>query len=73
MCAGAIHWGNIGRLVFGLSGPAFYAMVGAAPDLLKISCREVLVRAVRPITVIGPLLEDKALAEHAGFWPYYGG
>lgn len=72
MCAGAIHWANIGRLVFGVSGPTFYAMVGAAPDLLKISCREILGHAVQPIEVIGPLLEDEALAEHQGFWQYYG-
>jgi tRNA(Arg) A34 adenosine deaminase TadA len=71
MCAGAIHWGNIGRLVFGVSGPTFYAIVGAAPDLLRISSREVLSHAVQPIEVVGPLLEDEALAEHQGFWQHY--
>jgi hypothetical protein len=58
--------------VFGVSGPAFYAMVGVAPDLLKIACRAILSHAVHSIEVVGPLLEDEALAAHQGFWQHYG-
>jgi tRNA(Arg) A34 adenosine deaminase TadA len=68
MCAAAIHWGSIGRVVFGLSSAAFYAMLGPSPDQLALSCREVFARSRRPIEVIGPVLEEEGLQVHAGFW-----
>ncbi len=68
MCAGAIHWGNLGRLVYGVGAPRLYELIGHAPDRLRLSCREVFERTSRPIDVIGPALEDEALAAHAGFW-----
>jgi hypothetical protein len=43
-------------------------MIGPAPDQLRLSCREVFARTSRPIEVIGPALEDEALAVHADFW-----
>jgi tRNA(Arg) A34 adenosine deaminase TadA len=68
MCAGAIHWGNLGRLVYGVSAVRLYEMVGPDPAHLWLPCREVFARTLRPIEVIGPALEDEALAVHAGFW-----
>lgn len=68
MCAGAIHWAQIGRLVYALSARALYDLVGAGPDELRLPCREVFARSSRPMIVIGPTLEDEALAVHAGFW-----
>jgi tRNA(Arg) A34 adenosine deaminase TadA len=68
MCAAAIHWGNVRRVVFGLSSSRFYESIGPAPDMLQLSCSEVLARSSRPVEVVGPVLEDEALAVHAGFW-----
>jgi tRNA(Arg) A34 adenosine deaminase TadA len=68
MCAGAIHWCNLGRLIYGVGGPRFYELLGPDPTLLRLPCREVFARTLRPIEVIGPALEDEALAAHAGFW-----
>jgi tRNA(Arg) A34 adenosine deaminase TadA len=68
MCAGAIHWGNIGRMVYGLSAAALYAIAGPSPQHLALPCREVFARSERPIEVLGPLLEDEARDVHAGFW-----
>jgi tRNA(Arg) A34 adenosine deaminase TadA len=68
MCAGAIHWGNLGRLVYGVGGPRLYAIFSSDPSLPWLPCREVFTRMLRPIEVIGPALEDEALAIHAGFW-----
>jgi tRNA(Arg) A34 adenosine deaminase TadA len=68
MCAGAIHWAGIGRLVYALSARALYDLIGPGPDDLQLSCREVFARSTRPMTVFGPALEDEALAVHAGFW-----
>lgn len=68
MCAGAIHWAGIGRLVFALSATGLYKLIGAGPDELQLSCREVFARSTRPMTVVGPALEEEALAVHEGFW-----
>lgn len=64
MCAAAIHWGNVGRMVYGLSAEAFYAMVGPSPYHLMLSSREVFARSERPMEVVGPLLEDEARRVH---------
>jgi tRNA(Arg) A34 adenosine deaminase TadA len=68
MCASAIHWGNVGRLVYGMGAPSLYALIGNNDDRLYLSCREVFVLTSQPIEVIGPALEAEALAAHAGFW-----
>jgi tRNA(Arg) A34 adenosine deaminase TadA len=70
MCAGAIHWGKIGRVVFALSEASLYAMVGshAANETMRLPCRELFARAGRPIAVVGPLIEEEARLVHEGFW-----
>ena len=68
MCAGAIHWANIRRLVYAVAAARFYELVGPDPMRIDLPCREVFARTSRPIEVIGPALEDEALAVHAGFW-----
>jgi tRNA(Arg) A34 adenosine deaminase TadA len=68
MCAGAIHWANVGRVVFALSETGLYEIVGASPDHLLLPCREVFARSQRPVEVHGPALESEASAVHAGFW-----
>lgn len=72
MCAGAIHWSGIGRVVFALSEAALYELTGRGnhPDneTMRLPCREVFARCARPIEVIGPLLEQEAQAVHDGFW-----
>ncbi len=70
MCAGAIHWGQVGRVVFGLSEEGLYNIAGAHPDneTMRLPCREVFARSSRPVEVIGPLLEEEAKTVHEGFW-----
>lgn len=70
MCAGAIYWGNVGRVVFALSEVDLYDIVGPSPDQLVLSSREVFAHSQRKVTVEGPASEvDKeARAVHAGFW-----
>src|SRR5215212_3808563 len=41
MCAGAIHWGNVGRLVYGVGASRFYVLVGPDPTRIDLPCREV--------------------------------
>lgn len=70
MCAGAIHWSRIGRVVYALSEADLYAIVGPSPDHLLLPCREVFARSQQPMAVIGPAaaLDREARAVHAGFW-----
>jgi len=69
MCAGAIYWSGIGRVIFALSSATFQGKIdpeGAAG--LSLSCREVFARGGRAVYVSGPHLEDLAWEVHAGFW-----
>ena len=70
MCAGAIYWGNISRVVYGLSQEQLYAMVpgGNEGEGLRISCREVLARGSREVEVLGPNLKHEAARVHQEFW-----
>jgi len=68
MCAGAIYWGQVGRVVYALSEVDLYTIVGPSPDQLLLPCREVFARSQRPVVVLGPALEAEAKEVHAGFW-----
>ena len=70
MCAGAIYWGNVRSVVYGLSEVALYEIAGPSPDQLLLPCREVFAHSQRRIEVDGPAmdLDAEARAVHAGFW-----
>ncbi|MBK9927815.1 MAG: nucleoside deaminase [Anaerolineales bacterium] len=70
MCAGAIYWGNVGRVVYALSEVDLYEIVGPSPDQLVLSSREVFSHSQRSVEVEGPATElnAEARAVHAGFW-----
>ncbi|MFW6183394.1 MAG: nucleoside deaminase [Chloroflexota bacterium] len=62
MCAGAIFWSGIGRVVFALSSERYYASRGEDVRQLRLGSREVLRHGNRPTEVVGPLLEEEGLA-----------
>ena len=70
MCAGAIYWAGIGRLVYGLSEQRLRKLTGNHPEnpTLDLPCREVFKSGQRATEILGPLLEDEAEAVHAGAW-----
>jgi tRNA(Arg) A34 adenosine deaminase TadA len=70
MCATAIHWGNVRRVVYALSEVGLYKIVGPSPDHLMLPCREVFARSQRHVEVLGPAteLDAEARAVHIGFW-----
>ena len=70
MCAGAIYWAGIGRVVFGLSERRLKAMTGDHIEnpTLDLPCRTVFAAGQRPTDVSGPLIEDEAAALHVGVW-----
>ncbi len=70
MCAGAIHWAGVGRVVYALSEASLYKLIGAHPhnETMRIPCRDIFARCDRSIEVVGPALEDEAIQVHNGFW-----
>lgn len=70
MCAGAVYWTGIGRVVYGLSEHALLSLTGDHPEnpTFSLPCRDVFARGQRTVAVVGPLLEDEAAAPHRGFW-----
>lgn len=70
MCAGAIYWCGIGRVVYALSEHKLLGLTGDHPEnpTFALPCREVFARGQRHIEVTGPCLEDEAAAAHIGFW-----
>ncbi len=70
MCAGAIYWTGIGRVVYALSESALYALTGSHEEnpTLRLPCREVFARGQRPTKVNGPFIEEEAAQVHKGFW-----
>jgi tRNA(Arg) A34 adenosine deaminase TadA len=70
MCAGAIYWSGIGRVVYALSEERLLQLTGNHPEnpTLSLPCREVFARGQREIEVVGPLLEQEAAVPHNNFW-----
>jgi tRNA(Arg) A34 adenosine deaminase TadA len=70
MCAGAIYWTGVGRVVFALSETSLMHYTGTHEQnpTLDLPCREVFARGQKPILVAGPFLEDEAGKVHEGFW-----
>jgi tRNA(Arg) A34 adenosine deaminase TadA len=70
MCAGAMYWAGIGRVVYGLSEKRLKAITGDHPEnpTLDLPCRTVFAAGQRPTEVMGPLLEDEGAALHEAFW-----
>ncbi|GAB2506243.1 nucleoside deaminase [Nocardia heshunensis] len=70
MCAGAIYWGNIGRVVYALGEDQLLALTGADPEnpTMALPCRAVFAAGQRAVAVIGPVELVEARTVHAGFW-----
>ena len=70
MCAGAVYWVGIGRVVYGLSERRLKTITGdhAENPTLDLPCRTVFGAGQRTVDVIGPLLEDEAAKQHEGVW-----
>jgi tRNA(Arg) A34 adenosine deaminase TadA len=74
MCAGAIYWAGIGRVVYGQGERDLKALTGAHAEnpTLDLPCRTVFAAGQRAVAVVGPMLEDEAAALQADFWRDHG-
>ncbi|MDX6597862.1 MAG: hypothetical protein QOE87_1749 [Gaiellales bacterium] len=70
MCAGAIYWGNVGRVVFGLGVECVVEAAAGAHEVptMAMACREVFDRCEGRVDVTGPHREVEARAVHERFW-----
>ncbi|KNC77853.1 hypothetical protein SARC_09696 [Sphaeroforma arctica JP610] len=70
MCAGAIHWGRMGRMVYALSESGLYDGIGAQDPIhiLRLPCRDVFACSDRKFEVAGPFIQDEGWTVHEGFW-----
>ena len=61
MCSGAIYWGNVGRVIFGLSEKELLKITGNDEQnpTLDLPCREVFDKGQKEIEVVGPLPDLK--------------
>lgn len=65
MCATAIQYAGLDRVVFGVSGERLNELTG---DVVTIPCEEVIRRAGGETTVEGPIAKDDAMAVHESFY-----
>lgn len=69
MCASAIVWSGIGRVVYGCPTEVLAEIVGRTTFL--VPCREIFSRALWPPEVVGPLLAEQSAEIHRQFWPTF--
>ncbi len=70
MCAGAIYWAGIGRVVYGQAEHDLKTAAGLDPEnpTMSLPCRTVFAAGQRQVEVVGPLLADEAAELQADFW-----
>lgn len=70
MCAGAIYWAGIGRVVYGLAERDLLALTGDHRDnpTMDLPCREVFAAGQRKVEVLGPALAEEAAEVFALYW-----
>lgn len=70
MCAGAMYWSGIGRLVYAMSEADLLALTGDHEEnpTMQLGCRAVLAGGQHTTLVLGPNLVDEAILAHEGFW-----
>lgn len=64
MCAGAIHWARISRVVFSVSQAMLQSISGGR---LKPPAEPIINCGSRRIEVVGPLISEEGLAVFAGY------
>jgi tRNA(Arg) A34 adenosine deaminase TadA len=70
MCAGAIYWAGIPRVVYALGEDELIRIVrvhDSAPTL-DLPSRELFSRGGRPVDVVGPVPLPSAAEVHEDFW-----
>lgn len=75
MCAGAVFWSNIRRVVFAVDENTMrpFRQGNRHGAGILMSCREVLSRAPHSIEIVGPAMVDDAIKPHQRYWKTVNG
>ena len=72
MCSGAIYWGNVGHVVYGLSEKRLLELTGDNEQnpTFDLPCRTIFAAGQKDIKVTGPFseIEDEVAEVHKGYW-----
>lgn len=72
MCAGAIYWANIGRVVYGATEETLGKLTGTSKmnPTMNLPCKKVFESGQKTIELIGPVpaMEAELIEPHKGFW-----
>ena len=69
MCAGAIYWSGVGRIVYALSVHSMAELAGEAANEIHFGCADLLAHGTRAVEVVGPILEEEARRVFDGLSP----
>ncbi len=72
MCSGAIYWGNVGKVVYGISEKELLNLTGNNKQnpTLALPCREIFEQGQKEIKVEGPIKEvaEDIMEIHRKYW-----
>lgn len=72
MCSGAIYWGNVGRVVYGITEKRLLEITGNDEQnpTLDLPCRLVFEAGQKDVVVVGPVpeMKDEIEATHLRYW-----
>ena len=72
MCTGAVYWGNVGTIVFGLMESKLLELTGDDEQnpTFNLPCTDIIKAGQKDIKVIGPFLEmaTEIIEPHIGYW-----
>ena len=74
MCSGAMYWGGLNRMVYGMGELDLLEITGEDPStatMRGVGCRNILQSGQRDIEVSGPHLVEEASAVHIGFYDQF--
>jgi len=71
MCAGAMYWGGVNRMIYAMSEADLLDLTGDHkdnPTMTGVGCRDILASGQREIEVLGPFLIEEAMEIQRAFW-----
>ncbi|HIS29111.1 MAG TPA: nucleoside deaminase [Candidatus Avamphibacillus intestinigallinarum] len=72
MCSGSIYWGNVGKVVYGISEKRLLELTGNHDQnpTFDLPCRTVFASGQKDIKVTGPFseIEGAVVDVHKGYW-----
>ncbi len=72
MCSGAIYWGNVGKIVYGISEKELLSLTGNNKQnpTLDLPCRKIFEHGQKEINIVGPIesVKKEILEIHRRYW-----